>query len=91
MLLTFHCSQGRLLLQGHFSAVTSLAFTPNGWGLLSAGRDKTVMLWDLRSYKQVATIPVYEAVEGVPAAQSSIMLHIRLNSESGALEHQAKD
>ena len=52
-------------LQGHFSAVTSLALTPNGWGLLSAGRDKTAMLWDLRSHARLATVPLYEAVEGV--------------------------
>ena len=55
-----------MLLQGHFSAVTSLAFTPNGWGLLSAGRDKTAMLWDLRTHEQLATVPVYDAVEGTP-------------------------
>ena len=51
-------------MQGHFSAVTSLALTPNGWGLLSAGRDKTAMLWDLRTHAQLATVPVFETVEG---------------------------
>lgn len=51
-------------LQDHFSAVTSLSLTPDGWTLLSAGRDKVANLWDMKSYKKVVTVPVFEAVEG---------------------------
>jgi WD40 repeat protein len=51
--------------QAHFSAVTCLALSPDGWLLLSGGRDKVVVVWDLRNSSKVATIPVYEAVEGV--------------------------
>ena len=50
--------------QAHFSAVTSLALSSDGWLLLSGGRDKVVVAWDLRSNSRVATVPVYEAVEG---------------------------
>ena len=35
-------------LQAHMSAVTGLALSPDGWLLLSAGRDKVVVVWDLR-------------------------------------------
>ena len=51
-------------MQDHFSAVTSLSFTPEGDRLLTGGRDKVAILWDLASHKKLATIPVYEAIEG---------------------------
>lgn len=57
------------VLKGHFSAVTGLAVSPDGWTLLSAGRDKVVHAWDLRDGKQTATVPVYEALEGIVALQ----------------------
>jgi len=44
--------------------VTSLSLAPDGWSLLSAGRDKVVHVWDLRKNTKVVTIPVYEALEG---------------------------
>jgi U3 small nucleolar RNA-associated protein 13 len=51
-------------VQDHFSAVTSLSISADGWTLLSAGRDKVAILWDLRSHKKLTTVPVFEAVEG---------------------------
>ncbi|NXP42681.1 TBL3 protein, partial [Leiothrix lutea] len=50
------------LLDGHFSAVTSLAFA-DGNTLLSSGRDKICMVWDLETKQSKRTIPVYETVE----------------------------
>ena len=38
------------LPQAHFSAVTSLALSPDGWLLLSGARDKVVVVWDLRGW-----------------------------------------
>ncbi len=52
-------------LQAHFSAVTSLSISNDGWTLLSGGRDGVVVLWNLKDYSKVATIPVYEAIECV--------------------------
>jgi WD40 repeat protein len=51
-------------LQDHYSAVTSLSFTPEGNWLLTAGRDKVANLWDLATSKKLATVPVFEAIEG---------------------------
>ncbi|KFW84515.1 Transducin beta-like 3, partial [Manacus vitellinus] len=50
------------VLDGHFSAVTSLAFA-DGNTLLSSGRDKICMVWDLESRESKRTVPVYETVE----------------------------
>ncbi len=59
-------------LQAHFSAVTSLSISPDGWTLLSGGRDGVVIAWSLRDYSKIATIPVYEALEGLVAVPSSL-------------------
>ncbi|KAJ3601529.1 hypothetical protein NHX12_032497 [Muraenolepis orangiensis] len=53
------------VLQSHFSAVTSLAFTPDGDTVVSSGRDKICIVWDLKTRTATRTVPVYEAVEGV--------------------------
>lgn len=57
------------VVQGHYSAVTSLSLAPDGWSLISGGRDKVVHLWDLRKNNKLVTIPVYEAVEGATSLQ----------------------
>jgi len=46
------------------SAVPALCLAPDGWHLLSGGRDKVVCVWDIRNGSKVATLPVYEALEG---------------------------
>ena len=53
-----------LSLQDHFSAVTSLSLSVDGCTLLTAGRDKVAILWDMRTHKKIITVPVFEAVEG---------------------------
>ncbi|CAL8305723.1 unnamed protein product [Merluccius merluccius] len=58
-------SQCLCVLQSHFSAVTSLAFTPSGDTMVSSGRDKICTVWDLKTRTATRTVPVYEAVEGV--------------------------
>ena len=58
-------------LQAHFSAVTSLSISEDGWTLLSAGRDGVVVVWNLKNYARVATIPVHEALETVVALPTS--------------------
>ncbi|GAB4820492.1 hypothetical protein N2152v2_007538 [Parachlorella kessleri] len=53
------------VLKGHYSAVTSLAISHDGWTLLSGGRDSVVMAWRLKDHTKLATVPVYEGLEGL--------------------------
>lgn len=52
------------VLKGHYSAVTSLSLSPDGWTLLSGGRDSVVVAWNMRDHSKLSTVPVFEALEG---------------------------
>ena len=47
-------------LEGHYSVVTSLKFSPGGGTVYSAGRDNVVIVWDGLKLAKLRTIPVYE-------------------------------
>uniref|UniRef100_A0AAZ3QTQ9 U3 small nucleolar RNA-associated protein 13 C-terminal domain-containing protein n=1 Tax=Oncorhynchus tshawytscha TaxID=74940 RepID=A0AAZ3QTQ9_ONCTS len=59
-------SQCLCVLQSHYSPVTSLAFTPDGASMVSSGRDKICIVWDLKSRTARRTVPVYESVVLLP-------------------------
>lgn len=40
--------------RGHTGLVSSLAFSPKGWLLVSGSRDHTVKVWDLKRLSEVA-------------------------------------
>ncbi len=49
-------------LHGHTAAVRSIAFTPDGktcatYGETAAGRDRVVKLWNVRTWREIGTIP----------------------------------
>lgn len=50
-------------LESHVSVVRSLSYSPVENALLSAARDKTVIVWDVRTFKTRRIIPVLESVE----------------------------
>lgn len=50
-------------LESHVSVVRSLSYSTVENALLSASRDKTLILWDARTWKSRRIIPVLESVE----------------------------
>ncbi|CAN6569779.1 unnamed protein product [Malus baccata var. baccata] len=67
-------------LNGHNSTVTSMALSEDGWTLLTAGRDKVVILWDLHDYSCMKTVTTYEVLEAVCAIYSGTPLSSYLGS-----------
>ncbi|XP_068102815.1 transducin beta-like protein 3 [Hyperolius riggenbachi] len=53
------------ILEAHYSAVTSLCFSPDGNTMISSGRDKICSVWDLETNTSKRTVAVYESVEVV--------------------------
>ncbi|XP_015112671.1 transducin beta-like protein 3 [Diachasma alloeum] len=53
------------ILAGHFSRITSLSFHADTTHLVSSGRDKVLILWDLDKGVSLRTLPVYESIEGL--------------------------
>jgi len=51
------------VMTAHYSAVTSLTFSADGHTMLSSGRDKICVIWDVRSHQATRTVPVFESVE----------------------------
>lgn len=70
-------------LDSHVSLVRSLSFSPSENALLSASRDKTVIVWDARTWKTRRIIPVLESVEAASfVADSEICL---IGGENGKI------
>jgi len=53
------------VLESHFSAITSLAFSSSGDSMISSSRDKVLNVWDLTKQKVLRTIPSFEGIESV--------------------------
>ncbi|KAF2090631.1 small nucleolar ribonucleoprotein complex subunit [Saccharata proteae CBS 121410] len=58
-----HKRKSVAVLDSHVSVVRSLDFSERENALVSGSRDKTVMVWDARTWKVRSTIPVLEGVE----------------------------
>uniref|UniRef100_A0A452DW04 Transducin beta like 3 n=1 Tax=Capra hircus TaxID=9925 RepID=A0A452DW04_CAPHI len=82
------------VLTAHYSAITSLTFSADGHTMLSSGRDKICVVWDLRSLQATRTVPVFESVEAAvllpeePAPELGVKstgLHFLTAGDQGAL------
>ncbi|KKK17663.1 hypothetical protein AOCH_002487 [Aspergillus ochraceoroseus] len=70
-------------LDSHVSVVRDLSYSPKENALISAGRDKTVIVWDMRTFKTRRVIPVLESAEAATfVADSGLCL---VGGENGKL------
>ena len=53
------------VLDSHVSVIRELDYSPEENALVSGSRDKTIIIWDAKSWKSRSVIPVLEGVESV--------------------------
>lgn len=66
--------QQKTLLSGHINKITSLSFHVNGINLVSSGRDRVIILWDISTLNAVRILPVFEVIEGVFIVPNNFLL-----------------
>lgn len=72
-----------VILESHVSVVRSLSYSESENALLSASRDKTVIVWDARAWKSRRIIPVLESVETAGFVSDTALIFI--GGERGTL------
>lgn len=70
-------------LDSHVSVVRGLQYLAKGNLLVSASRDKTVLLWDSKSWKVKKVVPVFEGVEAVGFVEDGALFYT--GGENGKL------
>lgn len=74
-------------LDGHVSAVRGLGFATDSNVLVSGGRDKVLISWDLSDGQMITTVPVFESIEDVKVVDSKKFgLAVCAGGESGTVK-----
>jgi len=60
------------IFEGHFSQVTGIEFSKDQDTMISSGRDKVLIIWDLKHRNQIKTIPVFEHIESITSIQHEV-------------------
>jgi WD40 repeat protein len=76
----YNAADGRkqLSLSGHTDNIVALSYTPDSAKLLSGSLDRTVRYWDLATGRQLATIPLPDAVSGLSATKDGSEVFVRV-------------
>ncbi|XP_043504801.1 transducin beta-like protein 3 isoform X2 [Polistes fuscatus] len=77
--------QQKILLSGHISKITSLSFHVNGINLVSSGRDRVIILWDISTSNAVCILPVYEVIEGAFIVPDNFLLGNFLKTDADSI------
>ncbi|XP_046382433.1 transducin beta-like protein 3 [Ischnura elegans] len=87
MIIAWQFNLNRIVftLKGHFSTITALEFDLENNYLISSGRDKVLIIWDLKNNGAVVrTVPTFESIEGMiiipKAAELPFLQHKDLGS-----------
>ncbi|MFP6656614.1 MAG: WD40 repeat domain-containing protein, partial [Pirellulales bacterium] len=64
----------RRLLSGHDGAISSLAYLPDGGGLISGGADKSARHWNLETGKMIRSLAHTDAVTGVGVTADGVKI-----------------
>ncbi|XP_014290049.1 transducin beta-like protein 3 [Halyomorpha halys] len=64
----------KISLEGHYSKVTDIIFSNTHQHVVSCGRDKVIILWNIKSGEQMNVIPAYESLESLVILPDSITL-----------------
>ncbi|XP_076246835.1 transducin beta-like protein 3 [Calliopsis andreniformis] len=71
-----------IILSGHFSEVTSLSFHEKEDYLISSGRDRVLILWNIISETSIRVLPVYEEIEDTFIIPTNTLLHIPVHNKN---------
>ncbi|KZC07335.1 Transducin beta-like protein 3, partial [Dufourea novaeangliae] len=74
--------KNKMTLPGHFSKVTSLSFHSSGNYLVSSGKDRVLILWNISNESSVRVLPVYEEIEDIFIIPSNVSLPVPLHNKS---------
>lgn len=62
-------------LDSHVSVVRSLDYSAESHTLVSASRDKTVIIWDVRTWRSKKVLPILESVEAVGLLEEGTLIY----------------
>lgn len=62
-------------LDSHVSVVRSLDYSAESHTLVSASRDKTVIVWDARTWRSKRVLPILESVEAVGLLEEGTLIY----------------
>ncbi|XP_054168182.1 transducin beta-like protein 3 [Oppia nitens] len=65
-------------MDGHCSKVTAIKFSLDGQHILTASRDKLVIVWSASDHQMVRSIPIYESLESIEVIDGSKISVINL-------------
>lgn len=73
----YHVDTSELLtvMEGHTAPVNSLAFSPDGWLILTAGSDSSLRLWSMAGVRQLLVVHTDDSDEHQQGQPTAVAFH----------------